>query len=94
MQTGLWVLDVHDAITGVDNQPYQEKLGVYPNPTNGEVCLTGKGTGMVRIYDLFGSLVMVCKSDRLDMSILSDGMYLLKTTDNIGVLRTSKIIKY
>lgn len=94
MQTGLWVLDVHDAITAIDKQPYQEKFGVYPNPTNGEVFLTGKGTDMVRIYDLFGSLVVVCKSDRLDMSILSDGIYLLKTTDNIGVLRTSKIIKY
>ena len=93
MQTGLWVLDVHDAITGVKKPSYYESYSVYPNPTQGELFIHGKGLERVSVYDLYGSLVMIGNSQRLDVSNLSDGIYLLKTMDEKGAIRVSKVVK-
>jgi len=89
-QTSLQVLGAGEVIVK------QDKVNVYPNPTADYITLqiaSKKKPKEVSVYDLSGKLVMqqAVSNDRLDLSSLMKGIYLLvfKNSD----LKPVKIIK-
>ena len=73
----------------------QNTFAVYPNPANGFVNITSQTSGNknVIVYDILGKQVIntTIFSDRLDISNLTSGMYLLNISQN-GVSSTKKLI--
>ena len=58
------------------------KLHVYPNPASHKINLTGSENGKAFIYSTKGELVMthnISWSKTLDISTLSQGVYLIKS---------------
>jgi hypothetical protein len=75
------------------------KIVIYPNPTNSTITVSTDG-GKIRsleIVSLDGKLIMSVKVDdakrEIDVSQLSNGMYLLSVVTSEGKLLTSKFIK-
>ena len=68
-------------------------MKVYPNPTSGRFYVQTEGQSLKRIYDLSGRLLLETKDNQVDMSSLSQGIYILKVTGRDGITGTEKIIK-
>jgi hypothetical protein len=71
------------------------KINVYPNPTSG-VLNFGQKVEKVELYNLSGDLVKRWNysSDQIDISLLHDGLYLLKIIRSDHLIVTQKIMKY
>jgi len=74
------------------------KFSIYPNPSRGYVHLTLDRYNTVEIYDLNGRLVKqfdgeFSSNDRLDVSDLSLGMYMLRVKGENNQMMTTKLIK-
>lgn len=73
---------------------------IYPNPTEGILFLRETGTLLVRweVYDLQGKRVVSQNSDfpvnRIDLTTLPAGIYLVRVTDNQQRTSMQKITKY
>ena len=84
---------VIDGILGLgDNN--QNQFSIYPNPANGYVNITSQTSGdkNVAVFDILGKRVInTTVSERLDISNLTSGMYLVKITQN-GVSSTKKLV--
>ncbi|HIA37089.1 MAG TPA: choice-of-anchor B family protein [Flavobacteriales bacterium] len=95
MQTGLWVFDVSDAITGIPSSiSVSDQLCLYPNPTKGSLEVEGwKGSEMM-VYDVYGKIVQTTTSSHLDLSSFSNGVYLIKGINKEGRPIARKVIKY
>ena len=71
-------------VTDVNEKP-ETNLTVYPNPASNFINVATQGE--VSIYDLCGKLVLQSKgASRIDVSLLPNGMYFVKTTDNCNKL--------
>jgi hypothetical protein len=89
---------IPDIAVGVaeNNQP---EVGLYPNPTNGDVkiSLSTGAISNIEICDMVGKTVFSSLVDnnqaRIDCSMLNQGVYFLKVTDNNGNISTQKLIK-
>lgn len=73
-------------------------LKITPNPTIGNIKLTGATITEVAVFDLLGKKVHTSKYNALtevnvDLSSLQSGIYMLKATNDIGQSQTAKIIK-
>jgi hypothetical protein len=73
-----------------------QTIGLYPNPTNkGFVNITTNVSGVItaNIYDILGKVVISSKIDnnRLDVSSLKAGMYVIKIKQN-DIITTKKLI--
>lgn len=75
------------------------KLGLYPNPGNSIVKVSGKGLRQISVYDAFGKLVyqkQLYGEDglSLDLSLLAldAGLYTFTTFDDSGTLRSGKFL--
>lgn len=89
------------------NQPSQvlsvednvmSKFSLYPNPSRGFIQLTLDRFEHLEIYDLNGRLVKefdgaYTKNDRLDISDLSSGMYMVRVKGDNNQMMTTKLIK-
>lgn len=71
------------------------KVTVYPNPTNGILNIVASNEIIdVNIYNYLGQLVLSVKeTSKIDMSTLSQGVYLITLIDSKGSIYTQKIIK-
>lgn len=72
-------------------------IQLYPNPAKGTIQIDGlEGTSEIAIYDLSGVLVVQSKSSNgsatIDLSNLSNAVYILMIEDDLG-LRTARVIK-
>jgi len=74
-----------------------EQLSLYPNPTSGMVTLGNELVGNVKVhvYNNFGKLVKEIETDsrRLDISLLSSGIYTLKI-ENKKKVYISRLVRY
>ncbi len=71
----------------------RQTMKVYPNPTSGRFYVQTEGQSLKRIYDLSGRLLLETKDNQVDISSLSQGIYILKVTGRDGITGTEKIIK-
>jgi hypothetical protein len=91
-------LAIPDIAVGIaeNNQP---EVGLYPNPTNGDVniSLSTGAISTIEICDMVGKTVFSAQiknnQARIDCSMLNQGVYFLKVTDDNGNISTQKLIK-
>ena len=76
---------------GLDNAE-ELNLNVYPNPTTGIVTVDGEGIKNVDVMDMSGRMVMNTSSRTVDMTNLSNGVYMLRISTEKGTF-TQKIVK-
>ena len=71
-------------------------MKIYPNPTNGELNITGGYGKTVKVFNAIGQLMFSqqLNSDQelLDLSFIKSGIYMVQLTDNGKIIET-KLIK-
>lgn len=72
----------------------KSKVSVYPNPVKDELNIeTEYNVETVQVFDLTGKTVLTLKgSSNLNVSQLTNGVYILRVTTDNGVL-TQKLVK-
>lgn len=69
-------------------------ISFYPNPVKSELNIDYKGNFNIRIYNLLGKQVLTSNDKTIDISKLSVGVYIVKTTDmDTKKVSTYKIVK-
>jgi hypothetical protein len=83
--------------TGLAQTSINQFVHIYPNPTNGYFQISGiEGKLGVEIVDFQGKNVLqlfVNQADKIDISNLSQGMYLVKISTEKGDILLKKLIK-
>ena len=70
------------------------KIELFPNPTNSKIALNSEKNYTIEIYDMQGQIVMKDKGNTIDLSNLSNAVYILKAYDNLEKTSTSyKVVK-
>ena len=88
-----------DPSVGIDENNFS-LLSVYPNPSNGLINITGLdpyNTNSAKLYNAAGKIVMniniESETQRVNLSELSEGMYLLRIQMNDGSFHTQTVNK-
>ena len=70
---------------------------IYPNPTNGNIVVSGNDIDMVEVYNLCGQMVLSVEAHsngvNVNMSSLTSGVYMVRIVDNNGNATVNKVIK-
>lgn len=69
---------------------------IYPNPTNGNIMVSGANINMVEVYNLCGQKVVSvngAQNVNVDMSALESGVYMVKVIEVNGNSTVNKIVK-
>jgi hypothetical protein len=69
---------------------------IYPNPVNSILNVQGFEVAAVKVYSLSGTLMIsetAAYSNRVDVSMLPDGIYIVKMTDANGRVAVEKFLK-
>lgn len=84
-------LTIAGAPTTAINDVNSKTISISPNPSSDFITLGGN-SGLIRIYDIKGSLVLshnATANERIDISSLTNGIYVLKT-DNQNIKLVKK----
>lgn len=88
-------VDYKDHTTVAENQ--ENAYNIYPNPTNGNITVSGDNISLVEVYNICGqkviSLETKTSSVNVNMSELTAGVYMVKIVDNNGNATVNKIVK-
>lgn len=88
-------VDYKDHTTVAENQ--ENAYNIYPNPTNGNITVSGENISLVEVYNICGqkviSLETKTSSVNVNMSELTAGVYMVKIVDNNGNATVNKIVK-
>ncbi|AEH00528.1 alpha-amylase family glycosyl hydrolase [Lacinutrix sp. 5H-3-7-4] len=73
------------------------ELTLYPNPANNTFAISKKAT-VIEIYNISGKLIKRFKGDFIEntsfsISDITQGIYIVKTQNNLGATSTTKLIK-
>ena len=66
---------------------------VYPNPSNGIVNIRMAEFKRALIYNLSGKKIMRNKDNRIDISSLSEGVYIIELENRTGERFSTRLIK-
>ena len=77
---GLSVRLVRDAQTA-STKDYSKPAAIYPNPTTSIITIEGDAIYDIEVYSLQGRKLMTHKGNSIDLSVLSNAMYLIKATN-------------
>lgn len=90
------IVVVADYFTSI-NEADKVHMKIYPNPTNGELNITGGYGKTVKVFNAIGQLMFSqqLNSDQelLDLSFIKSGIYMVQLTDNGKIIETKKLIK-
>jgi hypothetical protein len=78
-----WTLTPAEDITGVSDITDSYKMLLFPNPASNKLFLKNIAQGKVDVYNMYGSNVLhkhYSEGESIDVSHLSNGMYLLRHT--------------
>lgn len=76
------------------NAKVKDVTNIYPNPTKGEINIkTDKKIKSATVFDVSGKSLLNNSSERLDISSLPKGTYLLKVDFSDGTSKTEKVMK-
>lgn len=80
---------LHTAILAVPTVASGNSFQVLPNPTSGEVRISGKNISKVEVFDLLGKKIDFAVYDKLnvityDLAYLKNGLYLVKVYNDEG----------
>lgn len=88
-----YIVDVEYVdLTSVNENNAVPSFMVYPVPAHGEVFIEADGFQKAEIYGLTGQKLVESLSEKMDVSSLSQGVYLLKVYDREGNSQTQRII--
>ena len=77
---GFSVRFVRDAQTA-STKDYSKPVAIYPNPTSSIVTIEDGAAYDIEVYSLQGRKLMTQKGNSIDLSALSNAMYLIKATN-------------
>ena len=87
-------------LTDVDEEEDEETLSladasemIYPNPTDGIVNIKMAEFKEATIYNLSGKRIMRSTDNRIDVSSLSEGVYIIKLENRSGDRFSTRLIK-
>lgn len=85
---------IYSNIISVNYSPHSE-ITIYPNPTSGELNISGIESGTYRIYDAVGSICMEdsCAGESIDISNLVAGVYFIEIVEHNQNRTILKFIK-
>jgi alpha-tubulin suppressor-like RCC1 family protein len=85
------------SVLGTDDFITENKVTIYPNPSNGIFTIVSEEDSAVEVYDMIGKKVLSKNvsigMSNLDLSNYANGIYLLTVTNQKGSLNTYKIVK-
>ncbi|HWR94194.1 MAG TPA: T9SS type A sorting domain-containing protein [Flavobacterium sp.] len=85
-QTGVLALN---EIKSIEN-----KLELFPNPTNHRITLNTEKKYVIEVYDMRGQIVMKANGNTVDLSNLSNSVYILKVYNELEKTSESyKVVK-
>ena len=80
-----------------ENEADHTEMKVYPNPTSGQVTVTGKNLKQAEVVNLLGQRVATVAGDgdvlHIDMANLPKGVYFVNITDAEGRTCVRKVVK-
>ena len=79
-------------ITGVNENAQTVSFKVYPMPAESEIQIQAEGFQKAEIYSLMGQKLMENTTESMNVSALSQGVYLLKVYDQAGKAETQRIV--
>ena len=90
---GYSVRFVRDAQTASTND-YSKSAAIYPNPTSSRITIEGGALYEIEVYSLQGRKLMTQKGNSIDLSALSNAIYLIKATNTANMQeQIYKVIK-
>jgi hypothetical protein len=93
--TGNAVISISNQSVGINEQTNTSNLSIYPNPVNYQLTINSEDKiGTIVILDVMGKTVktITSSSNTIDVSELTNGMYLLQISTDNGLVST-KFIK-
>lgn len=79
-------------LTSVNEDAQQVSFLVYPVPAQGEIFIEAEGFQKAEIYSLTGQKLMESLRDRMNVSALSSGLYVIKVYDREGGCATQRFV--
>ncbi len=88
------VFRFYDPSLSIKDQAKHNPINIFPNPTSGELCITGIKKPHVIITSLAGRKLMDVNASTVNISHLADGIYIISILDtNNKLLKTEKLVK-
>ena len=88
------LLNSNPSLAVTTNQVGISKFNLYPNPATDIVNITMENeVKLVEVYSLQGQKVLTSDKKQINVSELSQGLYLVQVTDENGTIATQKLIK-
>lgn len=79
-------------LTGIAENAQTVSFIVYPMPAENEIQIQAEGFQKAEIYSLTGQKLMESTTESMNVSALSQGVYLLKVYDQAGKAETQRIV--
>lgn len=79
-------------LTGVNENAQAANIKVYPVPAENEIQIQSEGFKKAEIYSVTGQKLMESAMEKMNVSSLSQGVYLLKVYDQLGNSETQRIV--
>ncbi|HPW66659.1 MAG TPA: T9SS type A sorting domain-containing protein [Salinivirgaceae bacterium] len=71
-----------------------QNIKIYPNPSQTEIYIIADNPTVLKLYDVFGREIKESYENKLDISKLETGLYIIRVFDLNGyLLKTEKLIK-
>ena len=80
------------ASTGIEDIKMDRLYNVYPNPAKSNIYVNGIGIHEIQLYNLSGKYILKTTNQKINLTNLSRGEYILKIISNEGVF-SKEIIK-
>ena len=94
------LLSFGTSIVGIDEiSKNQKNIGILPNPFNEKICISSQSDlfiNKIEVISINGNLVYFLdkyNDNCIDLSVLKNGIYILKITDKNGLIYHQKIVK-
>ena len=75
----------------------ESAYSIYPNPTNGNIMISGSNINLVEVYNICGQKVMSVEANssnvNVNMSELTTGVYMVKIVDSNSNATVKKVVK-
>lgn len=85
---------VSGGTTALVNEAHQVHIAVTPNPTKGEIQISGLNSVDVEVCNIVGQVIKTSRNDnRISIADLPNGMYVLKLYTKGVMVYTTKIVK-
>ena len=86
--------DLDGQLLSQNNLQFNNKMKLFPNPTNSTLALNSDKDYEIEVYDMAGKKVMEAVGNTLDMSSLSNATYIIKAFDKATKETSSyKVVK-